>query len=40
MKDYQMTINSVEAFVEGKMREGIIQEGVDAHTLAELFTAL
>ncbi len=39
-EDYQKDIESVEAFVEEKKKQGVIRTDVDASVLAELFTAL
>ncbi len=40
MEDYQKDIDTVTAFVEEKMKQGVMRMDVDAQTLAELFTAL
>ena len=40
MDDYKRDIETVKAFVEEKMKQGLMRTDVDAQTLAELFTAL
>ena len=40
MTDYQRDVETVQAFVEEKMKQGLIRTDVDAQTLAGLFTAL
>ena len=40
MEDYQKDIETVEAFVEDKMKKGSMRSDVSARTLAELFTSL
>ena len=40
MDDYQRDVKTVQAFVEEKMKQGLMRTDVDAQTIAELFTAL
>jgi len=40
MDDYQRDVETVQTFVEEKMKEGLMRTDVEAQTLAELFTAL
>jgi AcrR family transcriptional regulator len=39
-EDYQKDLDAVEAFVEGKKKQGVIRTDVNANVLAHLFTAL
>jgi hypothetical protein len=40
MEDYRRDIDTVQAFVEKKMKQGAMRTDVNARTLAELFTSL
>lgn len=40
MDDYRRDIETVEAFIDEKIKQGLIRTDVDSKTLAELFTAL